>query len=371
MGCANAIGGSTPVNKGESDVTTTTARLTNGIDTLVIGWKGELRQDIRDTLAEAREAGAGTRDWPISLGGRTMVVLPYSRPFYRWIVQDGQIIVSISEWDGDHPTVLVRFLSQYLWEVGPEEAVDEVRRWLQELFYEWESETVSRVDLCADMLPSSEDEAYQVLSNLALVVSRARKRETFWEGSDPSELWIGRGGAIQARVYDKSREIASGNGDKSWFWDVWGIPEGSAQVIRAEFQITRDALREAEITDWDSLVAVLPSLWSYLTTEWFRLALQDDERQNRRTVHPWWAAVQAAWLAFQEGAGVFVRARRAQAVREFLVRAARGYLVSMAAMGDGTLRSVLQELAGSFGPAEWREKVRLRAIARGGLALAT
>jgi hypothetical protein len=33
-------------------------------------------------------------------------------------------------------------------------------------------------------------------------------------------------------------------------------------------------------------------MWAYLTEQWFTLRLPDNDKAERRTLHPWWAAVQ-------------------------------------------------------------------------------
>jgi len=60
-----------------------------------------------------------------------------------------------------------------------------------------------------------------------------------------------------------------------------------------EFQIRREVLKEFGINQMADLVAKAGGLWSYLTGHWFSLRLPDDSNVSRRTIHPWWQAVQA------------------------------------------------------------------------------
>ena len=59
-----------------------------------------------------------------------------------------------------------------------------------------------------------------------------------------------------------------------------------------EYQLRRPALKEFGINSLDDLKAKQAGLWRYLTSKWFSLRLPDNEKAERRTIHPFWCAVQ-------------------------------------------------------------------------------
>lgn len=106
--------------------------------------------------------------------------------------------------------------------------------------------------------------------------------ETFYQGAKKSP--------IQLRIYDKGLEIQQGAA-KWWFLQVWNLLSPD-RVWRTEFQVRRAALKEFGIDTLDDLHEKIGGVWQCLTTDWFSLRLNDDSNTSRRTLHPWWQAVQ-------------------------------------------------------------------------------
>ena len=106
-----------------------------------------------------------------------------------------------------------------------------------------------------------------------------------------------RGGALYARIYDKTREL-DGKGD-DWWHDIWGTRYDSERpVIRVEFEFSRTGLREFYIDTPDDAFAQLGALWAYATGTWLSLrAPTNDDTRSRWPVAPRWHAVQRATLA--------------------------------------------------------------------------
>jgi hypothetical protein len=59
-----------------------------------------------------------------------------------------------------------------------------------------------------------------------------------------------------------------------------------------EFQLRRRAIKQFGINSIDDLKTKKNALWQNLTTRWFSLRLPDNEKAERRTIHPFWQAVQ-------------------------------------------------------------------------------
>jgi len=103
---------------------------------------------------------------------------------------------------------------------------------------------------------------------------------------------------IQLRIYNKGMEIKQNGGLKLWFLDLWQR-ETIEDIWRIEFQLRRPALKRSRINSLEDLKEEKAGLWSDLTSKWFSLRLPDNEKAERRTIHPFWSAVQEC---FQQNA---------------------------------------------------------------------
>jgi hypothetical protein len=115
-------------------------------------------------------------------------------------------------------------------------------------------------------------------------------------------------------------------------------------VVRSEFQLTVDALREmvvvgdgSDVRDWDTFVWALPSIWAYLTGTWLvhhTLGGYSPDRVRDAPVSPYWEVVQGAFQG-GENAGRLVREKRIGLVDAVaLARQALGaYMTALAAIG--------------------------------------
>lgn len=340
----------------------------SGVDSLVIGWSGTVDPELMRHLKAVKDAiGAGVNPGPVEAGGWTWNVLPKARPFYQVGMSDseGRVILFLSDAPGGHPTFYVRLLSQWLWEVGPDRAVDEVRELCRRLTVDGEliGETVSRIDLATDWegLPIP-DPAHRVC--------RSRRWWVYGEGQVVTGLQFGKG-AVVARIYDKTLEAAA---DKSWFYRLWWPEEGEhpdpagRQVTRVEFQLRRDILREAGLSTWEEVRVCLADLWRYLTTEW--LSFRDPgsgDRPSRRRVWEWWVTVSHVREWLTDRVAPFVRELARKVRREHVMRTARGYLVSLGALTPGRqLAELVLDLVMSFAPGEW-ERLRWERAVRFGV----
>lgn len=120
---------------------------------------------------------------------------------------------------------------------------------------------------------------------------------------------FGRGGALSARLYNKSRETRVSR--KQWFSAVWKRssafrepPGGSVNqkvrdhfdVWRMEFQLRREALKQfffdveggrvRDLTAWDDCREHLDDVWQKLTSEWLRHGWRTAENRQAKSA-PW------------------------------------------------------------------------------------
>ena len=270
-------------------------RVSYGFDSLDIGfyvqWDGHWER-LLGWLQDNKEQAIRkklVRDKTPS--GRTFFHLPTGKaPNYRYQLRFPEYIlyIAIGNLPRDSPNVYVSILSESIWNIGVKETVQQITKDLQEFNGKIIKTLVSRFDLCVDyLLP--EDLTLQFLKEHK--VCRTRKGSQFDDDDVLETFYVGRRGArFQLRIYNKGKEIMTASG-KRWFLKHWGLekPDG---VWRVEFQIRRPALKEFQINTVDDLFEKAPALWEYLTCKWFSLRYRDNERQNRRTVHPWWEDVQ-------------------------------------------------------------------------------
>ncbi|WP_200914349.1 hypothetical protein, partial [Aeromicrobium sp. Leaf272] len=214
-----------------------TTVLASGIDALYLTGRcvipSELLADLEQARALAGELRQPTR---LRLGGETFNVGwgPLNR--WRFRLEHRCAMVGMTASDGI-PSLYVQPTAEFLHANGAEAVSD----WCQSVFAEllghitWQ---VSRVDLFADVQGwdvKAEDRHH--------FLTRATSRRTYEDDDELTGLQWGVGGAVVCRIYDKTRESALKGTD--WWPNVWGPAfEHGKQVIRIEFQVRRDALRE-------------------------------------------------------------------------------------------------------------------------------
>jgi hypothetical protein len=303
--------------------------LSSGVDSLYVSFRGELRPEVGDLLAELKElAREGGQGQPLQLSGaRKAVVQPGGWGRFRyWLRCDGFDAFLGS---GDSlPAVYVQVRSSLLHEVGPENALTEVGLFVDgPLLRDIDTVCCSRVDIYSDFqgwIPQPADYARFVV----------RSRKNTWhmavhnDGRSFTGFTFGRD-AMVARLYDKSLEIKQSG--KDWMREVWGAQlDPSQPVWRLEFQFRRQVLSECGLNGPDQVIEHRDRLWRY-ATQW--LSLRDPQPMTRRVRWP----IADVWshLAGSRGdtpATPLVRKRIRKNDEGVLVRGLAGYASSLAAM---------------------------------------
>ena len=194
--------------------------------------------------------------------------------------------IASSEVHGKSPNVYISILSVTLWHEELSVIIDLIISDLADIGGIVERIMPSRVDLCADFLLDAPLDLSFIESHR---VTRSRKHEAKKNGSQLETYYSGEPHSpIGLILYDKSKEIAHSN--KYWLYQIWGV-EPLVCVWRVEFRLKREVLRQFRIYSIDDLLESLAGIWTYLTTEWFSLRLQDNKKAERRTMHPWWQEV--------------------------------------------------------------------------------
>lgn len=351
-----------------------------GIDTLDLGlyviwgsgWKRRLC-----TLDKKKQQARKTGGLVIGLpSGRTCVFKPGGKgENYRFHLQFEayNLFIGKAGRPGSSPNVYLSISAKTLWLNGIETAVSWITEDLKAIgggsiqFIK-----VSRIDLCSDFhIPGGL--SYEFLSSHKVAHSDKKKLilgqndavETYYVG-DPKA-------PIELRIYNKGLEIRQNGGVKLWFQDLWQV-ESTEDVWRIEFQLRRPALKQFGIDSLDDLRDKQAGVWSYLTSKWFSLRLPDNEKTERRTIHPFWCAVQGCFKQNDPGNGVTRVYRRAGTVSpEWHLSHIDGCLSSLAAyLGitnrEEALRELKSRLARRNNAADFETACIKKAIQRGTLS---
>ena len=269
-----------------------------GIDSLDLGlyvgwgsdWKRRL-QSLDKKKQQARKKGGLLISLP---SGRICNFRPNGKgENYRFHLQFEayNLYIGKAARPGSSPNVYLSIDAKTLWFNG----IETVLSWIAEDLKaigggSIQIVKVSRVDLCTDFwIPGGLSyeflRSHKVTHNDAkkLFLGKADAVETYYVGDEKAP--------IRLRIYNKGLEIIKKGGVKLWFLDLWQR-EATEDVWRIEFQLRRPALKQFGINSLDDLKEKKAGVWRYLTSKWFSLRIPDNEKAERRTIHPSWCAVQ-------------------------------------------------------------------------------
>ncbi len=267
-----------------------------GIDTLDVGlyvdWDDDWEEKIY--LYDGRKALAFGTDGILIKDEhvREHLFLPGGKaPNYRYHLQfpEYHLFIGISQKPNNNtPNVYVSINSETIWSVGIIEAVKLIYWDLHSMGCEFKGLKPSRCDICIDI---------HVPGGLSLdfiesfKVSRSRKTSFYMNCDELETFYAGaRNAPILLRIYDKGIEVKKKATEQRWL-DIWGI-EDSTDIWRFEFEVKRVALKQFKIDSFLDLENKIADLLRYLTEEWFSLRYPDNEKAERRTIHPLWVEVQ-------------------------------------------------------------------------------
>lgn len=233
---------------------------------------------------------------------------------------------------------------------------------------------LSRADVTADFLMPEEQAAeFFELVRSDAVVSRGRDLGAFRRGKRWTGSKIGKRSVV-LRLYDKLTELKQKGALQEWLslWGLDAVPDGFA-VVRVEWQLRGDWLRERAVRSVAGLLGSLGTLLEYLNGSWFRLAGPPAGHVHKRETLPLWAAI-ASLMAAGTFAGMVGGEKVVRAVSVDLGASERqsvGVLAWLAAcLADGAADGVVPELADvaeylrrRVDPDWWSERVGRRMVA--------
>lgn len=315
--------------------------LTSGVDALYLSGRTELPAVFLDELDAARtEAAADGRPLDADLGGYPVRVTGSGWGKYRYCVVHELARFGFTPSQA-LPAIRVQPTSLALHALGPTTTAVWVDNVLDAagLDVNWQ---VARLDLHADFHHLDLTAAER--SNF---VGYTNKRALYEVDEDLSGLNFGtRGGAVYARLYDKTRELESKGDD--WWLDIWADQLiADEAVTRVEFEFSRDGLREFGIDTPDDAFDQLGALWAYATGHWLSLRTPTvDDTRSRWPIDARWQAVQRATLAGNSLPAERIRAgQRSGTLRQLLPQLV-GYLNGAAvALDTNDLDDTFQALA--------------------------
>jgi hypothetical protein len=348
--------------------------LATGIDSFYFGaevfWSPAVWPVVRKELESGRERAVNTQGVLLHPRLPLLIYPSGKRPNYRWHLQHPDFHLFLA--DQAKPlteagNAYFSIGSEALWRDGLRKAVYGATELISRLGGRVNTLKPSRCDFSADFrVPGGLAEAFLEThmvcpSTKNKSVRTATELETFHVGAASA--------AVQLRIYNKSREIEVSG--KNWFREVWG-EEAAGDVWRVEFQLRRCVLRQFDVNSLDDLQLKLAGIWAYLTQDWFSLRLRDNENTTRRSVVPFWSAVQG--LADRFGPLLSVSrtwTRSAPSIEKTMPRL-MGYFKSFAALKsspdfDSAVCHLIEAVYDSVNPTEFATEVTERMI-RIGLA---
>lgn len=270
-----------------------------GIDSLDLGiyvvwgsdWKRRLHS-LDKKKQQARKNGGLLIAMP---SGRNCIFKPGGKgENYRFHLQFDayNLFIGKAARPGTSPNVYLSISAKILWQNGIETALSWIAMDLKAIGGgSIQLVQVSRLDLCADFLVPGGLSHEFILSHK---VTRNDKGKLYLDKNELQTYYAADGKSpIQLRIYNKGLEVKQG-GVKLWFLDLWKR-ESTDDIWRIEFQVRRPALKQFGINTLDDLKEKQAGLWGYLTTKWFSLRLPDNDKAERKTIHPFWSAVQGCF----------------------------------------------------------------------------
>ncbi|MFG0262505.1 MAG: hypothetical protein ACF788_08960 [Novipirellula sp. JB048] len=312
--------------------------LAHGIDGLVLALDVNWRNDhsfemLGDLKSEAKAEGVEQPMVIQPLDGTAEAlfnVQPHGARGHEWLLISGEMSLRIGSWlePGPRPSVMAELRSETLWTHGPHGAVARLRTIIGGLGGQIVHERASRVDPCVDVLVPASLWRAQLLDH---IVTRAAHAAPFFRNKRLTGLQIGKG-TIMCRMYDKPLEIVQ-QSSKFWMWDVWGVEsiDKDHRIIRVEFQLKRQAIKDLGIDTFADLMENMPGLWAYCTSRWLRMVNDASHHHTMQQALPWWSVVRGGGSAVME-AHPLIRAKAIRADEAALARALIGYLSSWAAV---------------------------------------
>ncbi len=312
--------------------------LASGVDSLVIStntvWKDTSFFTILDELkVKAQQNSVDYQGqfkhfhpdevWPFT-------IKPNGTAGFSWILNgcDFTYKIANSAEPNSRPNVMIEIRSEALWRLGPEEVIKIALSIIKANGGHIIEAKPSRVDLCVDFLMSEKKWSYELMD---YAVTRATDYAPYYRHKKLIGIRIGKG-VISARLYDKPLEIQQ-QSKKYWMFDIWGIteiPEGE-KIIRIEFQLRREILKDIGIIVLDDLFQKIDGAWAYCTKKWLKFQDHPELHHTQQSTLKWYEEIQNGFKGVQ-GAEPLVRKKAVSMDKKRLMQQANGLIIALHAI---------------------------------------
>ena len=269
----------------------------------------------------------------VEIGGHLFEVKDKGKGRYPYVLVDNCYHLQVSRNSAKSlPLAHVQLSSELLTALSVTEAEQVLRYIVNTLGKVDDDVQISRVDLFADFVSDVSMESW----HREAWVTRAQDIDTYSRQGAFTGWSIGLGGAIGARLYDKTLELKKSR--KDYLRPLWSAAgwEPDQSVWRLEFQFRREALKELGVTPLPSLLTQRAGLWHYATGSWLRLTLPNplDQTRTRWPNHALWNRLaQVPWGGI-EGLGLTrLRKTRLPSDESLFVNGLGGLTSFMASQG--------------------------------------
>ena len=275
--------------------------LRSGIDSLYLSYPGQLAAETGIRLDTLKKLAQSDNPQEVALAqyeanGHLFDVSDRASGSFAYILTDNWYRIRVASQKAHaFPLAQTQIASKLLTLQGARWAEAKLREVAESLGQVEGTANISRLDICVDFVT---DYPLDLIRDDDWI-TRAKTINRYTISRQFSGFMIGAGGALSARLYNKSLEIETSG--KNFFKDVWSRYgwQPDQTVWRLEFQFRRSILKELGVTQFYQLDDSLGSLWAYATKSWLRLSDPDSTIKKRADipVHPLWEALRVAdWL---------------------------------------------------------------------------
>lgn len=265
-----------------------------GVDSLYVSYPGVLSEEWDRKLADLKALAQSENEFEqataqVVIGEHLFEVRDKGRGRFAYVLVDNCYHLQASNKNSKVlPLAYVQISSEYLANVGVEQAEQSLRYIVNTLGLVNEPANISRVDLFVDFTAGLRMDSFDPLQDW---VTRTQSIDLHYRYQQFSGWSFGMGGDIGARLYNKCLEIEK-KSRKVYLYELWQAAgwDRAATVWRMEFEAKRNVLKELGICKLDHLLRLQSALWIYLTQDWLRLAVPapSDTNRTRWPTHPLW-----------------------------------------------------------------------------------
>lgn len=280
--------------------------LTSGIDSLVLSFKIEWNNEEIFLYLSGQKEKAKSMDADLAciikpsngIPEWQFLMKPNGARGYEWLLTGHDYALKIGKWKEmiTRPNIMAEIRSETLWALGVDASISYLQALIEGIGGQIRECKISRLDLCIDItfpddLWKKELEDY--------IVTYADNKNIYKKGHSMTGISIG-AGAIQARLYDKLLEIKQIS-KKEWLTAIWNMKEApdGMKIIRVEFQMRREFLKEMKVNTPEDLLIKVPGLWGYCTQTWLKFQDNPECHHTMRKTFPWWNKVQDGFTGCQ------------------------------------------------------------------------